>query len=98
MYSYFEKSKELDTECKSLRGNLETLQFRLQVAEKLTETDAVTIEELKNQIQQTWKMTDAAHYREQVAQETIDNLRKQNADLSAELDLKNKLAQESAEE
>lgn len=88
----------MENECKSLRENLNSMQFRLEVAEKLTETDANTIEELKNQIQHSWKMADAAHYREQVAQETIDNLRKQNADLTAELDLKNKLAQESTEE
>lgn len=43
-------------------------------------------------------MADTAHYREQVAQETIDNLRKQVADLTAEIDMKNKMAQEDAEE
>lgn len=68
------------------------------MAERLAESDANTIQELKDQIQQSWRMTDAAHYREQVAQETIDNLRKQNAQLTAELELKNKLAQESTEE
>lgn len=98
MYSYYEKNKELENDCKALRENLETLQYKVEVAEKLTESDANTIEELKNQIQQSWRMADAAHYREQVAQETIDNLRKQNADLSTELDIKNKLAQESTEE
>lgn len=98
MYSYYEKSREMENECTSLRNNLDSMQYKLEVAEKLAETDANTIEELKNQIQQSWKMADAAHYREQVAQETIDNLRKQNSDLEAELDLKNKLAQESTEE
>lgn len=85
-------------ECDSLRQHIELMQSKLEIAEKLAETDANTIDELKNQIQQTWKLADGAHYREQVAQETIDNLRKQNADLEAELELKNKLAQESAEE
>lgn len=98
MYSYYEKSRETENECNLLRNNLDSMQYRLEVAEKLAETDASTIEELKNQIQQSWKMADAAHYREQVAQETIDNLRKQNSILEAELDLKNKLAQESTEE
>lgn len=98
LYMYYEKSKGLGNECVSLRSNLDSMQYRLEIAEKLTETDANTIEELKNQIQQSWKMADAAHYREQVAQETIDNLRKQNSDLAAELDLKNKLTQESTEE
>lgn len=84
--------------CESLNQTLTSMRYRLEVAEQLSITDANTIEELKEQIQQTWKMADAAHYREQVAQETIDNLRKQNAELSAELDLKNKLAQESNEE
>lgn len=98
MYSYYERNKELEGECESMRDSIATMKYRLEVAEVLTEKDAATIEELKNQIQQTWKTADASHYREQVAQETIDNLRKQNAELTAELDLKNKLAQESTEE
>lgn len=98
LYATHEKEKELAVKCAETEEQLLNCQKELELAQKLAKTDADTIEDLKNQIQQSWKMTDTAHYREQLAQEAIDNLRKQIADLTAELELKNKMFQEDSEE
>nr|CAI5844619.1 unnamed protein product [Callosobruchus analis] len=56
-----------------------------------------TIDNLKNQITHAWKLADAAHAREQLAQEIIDNLRRQVENLNAEIDFRNKLNQDTEE-
>lgn len=98
LFATHEKEKELAAKCAETEEELLNCQKELELASKLAKTDADTIEDLKNQIQQSWKMADTAHYREQLAQEAIDNLRKQIGDLTAELDLKNKLSQDDTEE
>lgn len=54
--------------------------------------------DLMNQVSHAWKMADAAHDREQIAQEMIEMLRKQVANLNAEIDFKNRMGQENSEE
>ena len=66
----------------------------MELAKQLAKTDNKTIHELKDQIKYAWKMCDAAHAREQAAQEVIDNLRKQIDGLNAEIDFKNKMGQD----
>lgn len=63
----------------------------------MTEDDKKTIEELKTQIEHAWDLTDTAHSREQMAQEIIDNLRKQVENLNAEIEFKNRMNQDSDE-
>lgn len=92
------KENELKQQCEELETKLQETNNQLELATKLAETDASTIDDLKGQIQQSWKMADTAHYREQMAQEIIDNLRKQIQDLAAELELKNTTAQDENEE
>lgn len=98
LYETHQKEKDLTENCKQLEEKLAQSANELELAARLAKTDAETIEELKSQIQQTWKMADTAHYREQAAQEIIDNLRKHIQELTAELELKNKLSEEDTEE
>lgn len=98
LYETHQKEKDWMDKCKELEEKLAQSAKELELAAKLARTDAETIEELKDQIQLTWKMADTAHHREQAAQEIIENMRKHNQELSAELELKNKLSEEDTEE
>lgn len=70
---------------------------QLELALKLADEDKITIDTLKTEIDKAWKLADAAHAREQLAQEIIDNLRAQVENLNAEIDFKNKMNQDSDE-
>ncbi|XP_044753434.1 cilia- and flagella-associated protein 58-like [Coccinella septempunctata] len=98
LYKSHEKETQLNERCQDVEYELETNMRKLESAIKLTETDQLVIDDLKDQIQKAWKMADAAHAREQTAQEIIENLRKQVESLNAEIELRNKFAAEQAED
>lgn len=80
-----------------MEQDIQTKNEKLNVAIEMTEEDQKTIQELKKQIQHAWTLTDTAHNREQIAQEIIDNLRKQVENLNAEIEFKNRMNQDGDE-
>ncbi|KAK5644587.1 hypothetical protein RI129_005887 [Pyrocoelia pectoralis] len=97
LYTNNEIRKQLIERCAELEQQLAEGTEKLMLATKVAESDAEVITNLKGKIEYSWRMTDAAHEREQQAQETIDNLRNQINALTAELDLKNKMSSEDDE-
>lgn len=77
-----------------MEREIQTKEEKLRLAIQMTEDDQKTIEELKDEIQHAWNLTDNAHGREQIAQEIIDNLRKQVENLNAEIEFKNRMYQD----
>ncbi|CAH1154041.1 unnamed protein product [Phaedon cochleariae] len=92
-YQTYTRQKELEETTKSMEKEIEDKNNKIALSMQLTEKDSETMEELKTQINHAWKLADAAHGREQLAQEIIDNLRRQVENLNAEIDFKNKLNQ-----
>lgn len=80
-----------------MEEGIKTKDEKLNIAIQMTEEDQKTIGELKKQIEHAWTLTDAAHNREQIAQEIIDNLRKQVENLNAEIEFKNRMNQDGDE-
>lgn len=80
-----------------MEDDIESKNEKLTIAIQITEDDQKTIEELRKQIQHAWTLTDSAHNREQIAQEIIDNLRKQVENLNAEIEFKNRMNQDGDE-
>lgn len=97
LYKTHESELNLKDKCEELDGKIQEHENQLDVAKQLAKTDARVINDLKEQIQNAWKMADSAHAREQTAQEIIDNLRKQIDSLNAEIDFKNKMGQDNEE-
>lgn len=97
-YQTYQKSKNLEETQATLNKELEDKNGIIQVANELAEHDKTTIQELKSQINHAWKLADAAHAREQAAQEAIDNLRKQIDSLNAEIEFRNKMGEDTSEE
>lgn len=91
------KQKELEAKTIDLEKEIENKQEKLNITIQRTEDDNRLIEELRAQIQHAWTLTDAAHVREQTAQEIIDNLRKQVENLNAEIEFKNRMNQDGDE-
>ncbi|KAK4875267.1 hypothetical protein RN001_011689 [Aquatica leii] len=87
--------KELIDKCLQLEKQLSKSTEKLIAATKAVQEDAEVIQSLKEKINNSWKITDAAHEREQQAQEIIDNLRNQIHALTVELDFKSKMASDS---
>ncbi|XP_031349556.1 cilia- and flagella-associated protein 58-like [Photinus pyralis] len=94
LYTHNETRKQLTQRCAELEEQLAGGTEKLIIATKIAEGDAEVIASLKGKIEYSWRMTDAAHEREQQAQEIIDNLRSQISALVAELDFKNKMSSE----
>ncbi|CAH2007026.1 unnamed protein product [Acanthoscelides obtectus] len=96
-FNAYNKQKELDEETKQLHEQIVEKDKKISLAVNLADEDKKTIDSLKSQITHAWKLADAAHSREQVAQEIIDNLRRQVENLNAEIDFRNKLNQDTEE-
>lgn len=96
-YHSYTKQKELEGKKNEMERDIENNNVKLEVAIHITEEDQKTIEKLKKQIQHAWTLTDTAHGREQLAQEIIDNLRKQVENLNAEIEFKNRMNQDGDE-
>lgn len=98
LFETHEKERKASEQCDLLQAQLSESENKLSSADRAQKADRCYIRDLKDQIQRAWKLADAAHAREQAAQEMIDNLRKQINSLSAELDFKNKMGADDAEE
>lgn len=93
-YHAYTKQMELEEKTFDMGTDIESKNDKLKIAIQMTEEDQKTIEELKKEIQHAWSLTDTAHGREQLAQEIIDNLRKQVENLNAEIEFKNRMNQD----
>ncbi|KAF2901963.1 hypothetical protein ILUMI_04223 [Ignelater luminosus] len=98
LYSTNEKRRDLVDKCAELEEKVADDTEKLSIAMKLAEADAGTITALKSKIEHAWRMADSAHDREQQAQEIIDNLRNQIHALTVELDFKNKMGSDNADD
>ncbi|XP_068899538.1 cilia- and flagella-associated protein 58-like isoform X1 [Tenebrio molitor] len=98
LYTSNQKCKELEDKQKKLSKELDDKGAVIDVANRLADLDKGTITDLKTQIEHAWKLADAAHAREQAAQEAIDNLRKQIDSLNAEIEFRNKMGEDTSEE
>ncbi|KAI4460742.1 cilia and flagella-associated protein 58-related [Holotrichia oblita] len=97
LYKCHENELNLKDRCEELEAKIQEQENLLDAAKQGAKADGKIINDLKDQIQNTWKMADAAHAREQTAQEIIDNLRKNIDSLNAEIDFKNKMGQDNEE-
>lgn len=93
-YNSYTRQKEAEQNNETYEKDLEQKKSQIEVALKLAQEDKTTIDTLKEEIDKAWKLADAAHAREQLAQEIIDNLRAQVENLNAEIDFKNKMNQD----
>ncbi|EFN63810.1 Coiled-coil domain-containing protein 147 [Camponotus floridanus] len=90
LYTAHRNEKELSEQCLSLRNELEDNTYKIYELRKTVETQEDEIAELKQEVVNTTKLADAAHAREQNAQEVIENLRLNIAKLGLEIEQKNK--------
>ncbi|XP_015520756.2 cilia- and flagella-associated protein 58-like [Neodiprion lecontei] len=90
LYTTHRNEKRLENECEDLQEEIDECRTQLTVAEKQAELYRTKIEELKEDIENALKLADAAHDREQAAQEKIASLRLTAKKLSDELDQKNR--------
>ncbi|KAJ8683602.1 hypothetical protein QAD02_019394 [Eretmocerus hayati] len=95
LYKAQRLEEELTEKCQTLQDEVTESRTKVSELERRLENDVKDIEKLKNDVLLGKQMADAAHIREQRAQEVIENLRVSIAKLTDEVDLKNKqLAQE----
>lgn len=87
----YSNQQDLENQVTGLRNEIGEKDNKIDLYMKLSEEDEKTINDLKKQIQNAWRLADAAHSREQQAIEVIDNLRRQVEKLNSELDFKNKM-------
>ncbi|XP_044264662.1 cilia- and flagella-associated protein 58-like [Tribolium madens] len=97
-YTSYQKCKDLEEKGSLLTKELDEKTTIIETANKLADLDKGTITDLKTQIEHAWRLADAAHAREQAAQEAIDNLRKQIESLNAEIEFRNKMGEDTSEE
>ncbi|XP_057669299.1 cilia- and flagella-associated protein 58-like [Diorhabda carinulata] len=91
----YTKQKELEQNNENLKSEIADKSNKIDLALKLADEDQKTINDLRKQIENAWKLADAAHAREQLAHEIIDNLRRQVENLNAEIEFKNKMSEEA---
>ena len=77
-----ESEKRLIKKCTDLNGEIVANATKVQTALKLSQEDQNTIVALKKEIEKAWKMVDAAHEKETRAKETIQQLKKEIANLA----------------
>ncbi|XP_049851634.1 cilia- and flagella-associated protein 58-like isoform X2 [Schistocerca gregaria] len=102
VYEFFNKTyaneKLLALKCQELESNLESCTEKCSVAMAQVEENRDIIAKLKQDLEWSRKLTDAAHVREQNAQEAIENLRQQVSRLKQEIEKKKEMAGEQADE
>ncbi|XP_047099162.1 cilia- and flagella-associated protein 58-like [Schistocerca piceifrons] len=102
VYEFFNKTyaneKLLALKCQELESNLESCTEKCSVAVAQVEENRDIITKLKQDLEWSRKLTDAAHVREQNAQEAIENLRQQVSRLKQEIEKKKEMAGEQADE
>ncbi|XP_030757675.1 cilia- and flagella-associated protein 58-like [Sitophilus oryzae] len=96
-FQSFTRQKETEEENEAFCKLIDKNQEQLDAAFRLADEDKTTIDTLKQEINKAWKLADAAHGREQLAQEIIDNLRAQVENLNREIDFKNMMNQDGEE-
>ncbi|XP_076265822.1 cilia- and flagella-associated protein 58-like [Rhynchophorus ferrugineus] len=96
-FQTYTKQKDAEEQNADYSQTIKKNKSQLEAAFKLAEEDKTTIDTLKQEIDKAWKLADAAHAREQLAQEIIDNLRAQVENLNAEIEFKNKMNQDTDE-
>uniref|UniRef100_A0A6P7F183 Cilia- and flagella-associated protein 58-like n=1 Tax=Diabrotica virgifera virgifera TaxID=50390 RepID=A0A6P7F183_DIAVI len=96
-FQTYSRQKELETLAEDMTSDLTDKAHKIELSLKLADEDQRTIIELRRQIENAWKLADAAHAREQLAHEIIDNLRRQVENLNAEIEFKNKMNQDTDE-
>ncbi|KAH1017841.1 cilia- and flagella-associated protein 58 [Dendroctonus ponderosae] len=94
-FNTYNKQRDAEQTNAEYEKSLNMKKSQLELALKLADEDKETIDTLKTEIDKAWKLADAAHAREQLAQEIIDNLRAQVENLNAEIEFKNKMNQDS---
>eukprot|EP01060_Flectonema_neradi_P031542 TRINITY_DN4812_c0_g1_i2.p1 TRINITY_DN4812_c0_g1~~TRINITY_DN4812_c0_g1_i2.p1 ORF type:complete len:892 (+),score=240.62 TRINITY_DN4812_c0_g1_i2:84-2759(+) len=77
-----ESEKRLIKKCTDLNSEIVANATKVQTALKLSQEDQNTIVALKKEIEKAWKMVDAAHEKETRAKETIQQLKKEIANLA----------------
>eukprot|EP01006_Ploeotia_vitrea_P054260 TRINITY_DN67868_c2_g2_i1.p1 TRINITY_DN67868_c2_g2~~TRINITY_DN67868_c2_g2_i1.p1 ORF type:complete len:887 (+),score=163.54 TRINITY_DN67868_c2_g2_i1:147-2807(+) len=77
-----ESEKKLIKKCQELNAEIVANAAKVQTALKLSQEDQNTIVSLKKEIEKAWKMVDAAHDKEGRAKDTIQQLKKEIANLS----------------
>ncbi|KAL2726697.1 cilia- and flagella-associated protein 58-like [Vespula squamosa] len=90
LYKSHKNEKELTEKCNSLTNEIIENTQKITELQRNTEIDSSEITRLKQEIEKALKLADAAHTREQNAQEVIDNLRLNITKLSREIEVKNK--------
>ncbi|XP_047351046.1 cilia- and flagella-associated protein 58-like [Vespa velutina] len=90
LYKSHKNEKELMEKCNSLTNEIIENTQQINDLKKNIEIDSSEIVRLKQEIEKALKLADAAHTREQNAQEVIDNLRLNITKLVREIEVKNK--------
>ncbi|XP_015188466.1 PREDICTED: cilia- and flagella-associated protein 58-like [Polistes dominula] len=90
LYKSHKNEKELTEKCSSLTNQIVENAKKINELTIKVETDTTEITRLKEEIEKALKLADAAHTREQNAQEVIDNLRLNITKLTHEIEVKNK--------
>jgi len=78
-----ESERKLVKKCQELSQEIMANAAKVQSVIKLSQEDKNTIEGMKKQIEKAWKLVDGAHEKEARAKETIQQLKKEAATLSA---------------
>ncbi|XP_021922803.1 cilia- and flagella-associated protein 58-like isoform X3 [Zootermopsis nevadensis] len=97
-YKAHAHEEELMKENETLQAQAETNTAKTAVAERLAAASKETIDQLKCEIQQAWKMVDSAHAREENSLEVIENLRLQISQLITEMEQRVQLGLDQSEE
>ncbi|XP_072750545.1 uncharacterized protein [Anoplolepis gracilipes] len=90
LYKAHRNEKELSEQCLSLRNEIEENTDKIYELTKTAEAQEDEIAGLRQEVVNSTKLADAAHAREQNAQEVIENLRLNIEKLGLEIEQKNK--------
>ncbi|XP_011706818.1 PREDICTED: uncharacterized protein LOC105461994, partial [Wasmannia auropunctata] len=90
LYKAHRNEKELSGQCTLLKDEIQDNTYKIYELKKTVETHEDEIIGLKEELTKTIKLADAAHAREQNAQEVIENLRLNITKLGLEIEQKNK--------
>ncbi|XP_020296612.1 uncharacterized protein LOC109861391 isoform X2 [Pseudomyrmex gracilis] len=90
LYKTHRNEKELSEQCSMLKEEIMEKTYKIYELTKMTKSHEDEIIKLKEEVVNMTKLADAAHTREQNAQEVIENLRLNITKLSLEIDQKNK--------
>ncbi|EFN88290.1 Coiled-coil domain-containing protein 147 [Harpegnathos saltator] len=90
LYQAHRNEKELSEQCTSLKDEIINNTYKMYELKKMVEAHEGEIARLKREVVNTTKLADAAHAREQNAQEVIENLQLNIVKLGQEIEQKNK--------